>query len=231
MSEKPKVGLVIAAYNEAQVIRATCEDLLKNAPSWTPIVVDDGSADRTSDELNGLPVVLLKHPINLGQGAALQTGMEYARRAQFDCVVTFDADGQHRIEDAQAMVKQLSESGCDIILGSRFLSEESHAQMPQKKQWVLKLAVLFTRLTTGLKLTDTHNGLRALSRKAMESIQITQNGMSHASEILEQIAEKKLSYQEAPTLIHYTEYSMSKGQKISNSLNILWDTFTRRMKQ
>lgn len=231
MGEKQNVALVIAAYNESQVIRETCEGILAEAPDWTPIVVDDGSSDQTAAILRKLPVITLQHPINLGQGAALQTGMEYAKRNNFDYVVTFDADGQHRIEDAKEMVSQLSDGDFDVILGSRFLSSESHAQMPQKKRFVLKLAVLFTRLTTGLRLTDTHNGLRALSAVALEKIRITQNGMSHASEILEQIATHKLSYKESPTLIHYTEYSMSKGQKISNSLNILWDIFTKRMKQ
>lgn len=228
-----KTAVVIAAFNEARVISNTCESLWNASDSWDVIVVDDGSTDHTSDQLMGSRATLIRHPINMGQGAALQTGLTYALRAGYQEILTFDADGQHSPKDALAMRDLLRGNieSCDLVIGSRFLTSADKAQVPAKKQFVLKLATWFTRFSTGLALTDTHNGLRALSHKAAQHIQITQNGMAHASEILDLIAKHKLRFVEHPTTIHYTEYSMGKGQKISNSVNILWDLFTKRMKQ
>jgi len=94
----------------------------------------------------------------------------------------------------------------------------------------LKLATVFTRLTTGLKISDTHNGLRAFKAEALRKFNITQNAMAHASEILSEIARNKLTYREVPVTIRYTEYSKSKGQSVSNAINILFELFSRRTK-
>lgn len=233
---RKECAVIIAAYNEEQVIAQTCRDLMNASSIWDIVVVDDGSRDGTLQSLEGLAleglgVITLRHPINMGQGAALQTGLTYAERSGYSYMITFDADGQHRPEDALSMLETLRREKLDIVIGSRFLEKSSQASIPLKKQLILKLATGFTNLSTGLKLTDTHNGLRVMTSEAAKKLKITQNGMAHASEILELIAKHQLKYREHPTLIHYTEYSMSKGQKISNSLNILWDLFTRRMKQ
>jgi glycosyltransferase involved in cell wall biosynthesis len=232
-SHQNTTAVVIAAFNEEQVIVETCATLKDQGFAWDVIVVDDGSSDQTSEKLKETTATAIRHPINMGQGAALQTGITYALRAGYKEIITFDADGQHSPEDALAMRDFLRKHSdtLDLVIGSRFLKSSDQDQVPTKKQIVLKLATWFTRVSTGLNLTDTHNGLRVLSRRAAEKIQITQNGMAHASEILDLIAKHKLHYAEFPTTVHYTEYSMNKGQKISNSLNILWDLFTKRMKQ
>ena len=147
-------------------------------------------------------------------------------------VITFDADGQHKISDALAMLDYIQKNpSFDIVIGSRFLKSDRPLKIPLKKILLLKLATKFTSWSTGLNLTDTHNGLRVFPLKTAAKLKITQNGMAHASEILELIAKENLNFKEHHTEILYTEYSIAKGQKISNSLNILWELFTKRMKQ
>jgi len=231
MKPSKKVAVVIAAYNEGSVIQETCSNLKITLPSCDVIVVNDGSTDNTHTVLKEISVVTLNHPINLGQGAALQTGISYANKEGYEYIITYDADGQHSAIDAQSMLQHIQANPeIDVVLGSRFLRIEDIQKVPRIKQRLLKLATFFTTWTTGLKLTDTHNGLRVLGPKAIQSINLKENGMTHASEFLEQVAKLKLNYIEMPTTIIYTEYSMKKGQKLSNSLNILWDLFTKRMK-
>lgn len=170
--------------------------------------------------------VVVRHPFNLGQGAALRTGLDYALtdpHAKY--FVTFDSDGQHRTEDALAMVERLSSGTVDIVVGSRFLDDRTRPGA--LKRIVLKAAVLFERMSTGVKLTDAHNGLRALNRTAASSIRIDQNRMAHASEIVAEIRRNELRYIEMPVHIVYTDYSRSKGQSIWNSVNILSDLYLK----
>jgi polyprenyl-phospho-N-acetylgalactosaminyl synthase len=217
-----KVWLVIAAFNEAEVIGG----VIKNALLYTQniIVVDDQSVDETFRVALEAGATVLQHPINLGQGAALQTGFDYAVSHDAEVIVTFDADGQHRIVDAMKLAAAVIKDEADIVCGSRFLGT-SAKNIPISRKMLLKMAALFTRLTTGVQVTDAHNGLRALSRKAAKSICITQNRMAHASEIISNIKKNNLRYKEMPVEIVYSEYSLSKGQKLSNSINILIDLF------
>jgi polyprenyl-phospho-N-acetylgalactosaminyl synthase len=221
-----KVWLVIAAFNEAKVIG----NVIENALLFTEnvVVIDDQSSDDTFYIALNAGATVLKHPINLGQGAALQTGIDYAVSRDADVIVTFDADGQHRIDDAIELASVVIKDEADIVCGSRFLGINAR-NMPSGRKILLKFAALFTRLTTGVQVTDAHNGLRALSRKAAKSIHITQNRMAHASEIISNIKKNNLRYKEVPVEIVYSEYSLSKGQKLSNSINILIDLFLGRL--
>lgn len=208
IASNTNVFVVIAAYNEGSSIAKVIPDLLRTFQ--TIVVVDDGSVDDTAAQAQAAGATVLIHPINLGQGAALQTGICYAVNQGAEYIVTFDADGQHSPADVPPMLEALEKSGADIALGSRFLGQA--IGIDKKKAFVLKAAVAFTALTTGLRLTDCHNGLRVLTRKAAQTIHIRHNRMAHASEILEQIASKKLKYIEFPVTITYTEYSRSRGQ-------------------
>jgi glycosyltransferase involved in cell wall biosynthesis len=168
----------------------------------------------------------VEHPFNLGQGAALRTGLDYALQdpdAEF--FVTFDSDGQHRVEDAVAMVERLATERLDVVVGSRFLDKRTDTGL--LKRIVLKTAVRFENLSTGVKLTDAHNGLRALNRHAASKIRIEQNRMAHASEIVAEIGRHHLRYAEHPVHVIYTEYSRAKGQSIWNSVNILSDLYLK----
>jgi glycosyltransferase involved in cell wall biosynthesis len=220
------VVVVVPMFNEAQVIATTVSDL--RAVFSRVVCVDDGSNDGSADvaELAGATVV--RHPLNLGQGAALQTGIQFALRTSAAHVVTFDADGQHRVVDAVAMLDVARAQDVDVVLGSRFLRPDLVQSMPALRRLVLRVALLFTRLTTGLPLTDTHNGLRILSRSAARRITITLHGMAHASEILGIVAREQITYLEAPVSVEYTAYSTGKGQSSLNAVNILFDLFLAR---
>lgn len=223
-----RVGIVIAAYNEETSIGGVVEDVRSVLPDAVIIVVDDGSKDGTPDVLKSLPVHRLRHPTNLGQGAALQTGIDYARGIHVEYIVTFDADGQHRAEDIPRMLRPLFNLECDIVLGSRFLSPRAIQSLPLRRRCLLSFATWFTRATTGLWLTDTHNGLRAFRASVAPALEIRMNGMSHASELLSSIAARHLRWKEVPVDIRYTEYSMAKGQSALNLVNILWELVWRR---
>ena len=162
----------------------------------------------------------------MGQGAALQTGVEFARSLPVEYFVTYDADGQHRLEDVREMIRTIKRDKTDFVLGSRFLGKEA-VNMPKMKRIILKMAIRFSNITSGVKLTDTHNGLRVFNRKVANSIQITLPDMAHASEILEIIYRNKYTYTEVPVVIEYTDYSRGKGQSIINAVNI--DTLLRKV--
>jgi len=213
------VFFVIPAFNEAESVGEVVRRVRERYPRV--VVVDDGSADATAATAAAAGAVVIRHLLNRGQGAALKTGIDYALARGADVIVTFDSDGQHRLEDVEALLAPVLGGDCDVSLGSRFLAGDS--AVPFMRKLILKLGVLFTRLISGLRVTDTHNGLRALSRRAAEQIQIRQDRMAHASEILDEIARLKLRYLEVPTRVLYTDYSIQKGQRSSAALRIVWD--------
>jgi glycosyltransferase involved in cell wall biosynthesis len=208
--------VVIAAYNEQRRIGAVLKNLSRIAKNI--VVVDDGSRDETAQEILRHPVWLLRHVANLGQGASLQTGISFAIRQGAEYIVTFDADGQHDPTDIHAMLDALNANSADYALGSRFLG--GAAGIPFFRKLVLRSAVLFTRIVSGISLTDAHNGIRLMTRRGAERIQITLNRMEHASEIVEQIAESGLKYVEVPVHITYTADSLAKGQKSSAAISL-----------
>lgn len=215
-----QVAIIIPVYNEEKVIAQTIKSVQQKFKHV--VCVNDGSSDDSSAEISKTKAYLIEHPINMGQGAALQTGIEFARMLPVDYFVTFDADGQHNVKDVLCMLDEIKKGKYDIILGSRFLGRAVGTS--RLKLNMLRLAVKFSNLTTGLKLTDTHNGLRLFNRHVAETMQITLPDMAHASEILGAITENKYRYKEMPVTISYTEYSKSKGQSLVNAVNIVFDT-------
>ena len=220
-----EVWVAIPAFNEESIVRETVAEVRRAFSNV--VVVDDCSSDRTKQFATEAGAVVCRHPVNLGQGAALQTGISYALRQGAEVIVTFDADGQHRVQDALAMVDELQRYRVDVVLASRFLGAAEG--MPTTRAWLLRLATFYTRLTTGLALTDTHNGLRVLSRRAAHSISLRQNRMAHASEILGQIAQNRLAYREYPVTVMYTPYSRAKGQRTSGAISVILDLFLRKL--
>lgn len=220
------VAFIVPVYNEGKVIRGVIKNVLKQYA--TVICINDGSRDNSSEEIAKTEAILIEHPINMGQGAALQTGIEYARSLpEIDYFVTFDADGQHRLEDVAKMLEVIKGGEYDIILGSRFLGRT--VGMTRGKRLLLKAAIAFSNVTSGLKLTDTHNGLRVFNRHVAETMEITMPDMAHASEIIELIAQHKYRYAEVPVVIEYTDYSRSKGQAMINAVNIGFDSLLRKV--
>ena len=220
-----EVFVVIAAYNEGAVIADVVEGVKR--AGYHVVVVDDGSSDDTGAHAERAGATVVTHPINLGQGAALQTGIDFALANGADAIVTFDADGQHRASEIATLLDALVSAPADFALGSRFLGRA--VNLPPARKAVLTAATWFTRLTTGLTLTDTHNGLRAMTARGARAIHLRQNRMAHASEILDQIAHSKLAYVETPVTIEYSAYSLAKGQRLTDAFAIMVDLFARRM--
>ena len=219
------VWLVVPCFNEGTVI----EDVLSDARATFPniVAVDDGSADDSATAIHRAGAHLVRHPVNLGQGAAIQTGVEYARAqpgARY--FVTFDADGQHQVKDVLAMVERLRAEPVDIVVGTRFgRPRGDNDQVPMIKRIVLRTVVLLSPRTRRLGLTDAHNGLRVFNRRVADELNLRMNGMSHASEFVELMDNRGWRVAEQPVDILYTEYSMSKGQSLLNGINILSDGF------
>lgn len=222
MNKYPDVAIIIPAYTEGKVIRKNILGVMDHFENV--ICVNDGSRDNTLEELLKTDVQVLNHLTNIGQGGALETGIKYAlKNPKTRYFITFDSDGQHRISDAEKMIEKIEKENLDIIIGSRFLGEKSN--IPGLKKLILKMATLFTRATTGLKITDTHNGLRIFNRAFAEKVDLKNFGMAHASEFLDIIKKYNFRYTELPVTINYTEYSKAKGQPIINGVNILFDIF------
>lgn len=225
-----KIIVIIPAYNEAKKIFNVIQDV-KNS-DYDVIVVDDGSHDATVSETQRAGAKVLRHIINRGYGAALSTGNSYALKNNYDIAVHFDADGQHEVGDIKKLIQPIIDREADVVLGSRFKSDPNNTnyirmtRIPLIRKILLKAAVLFTWLVSGVKLTDAHNGLRAFLRQALEKIDCRQDGMSYASEVIDQIAEHNLRYSEVPVTIKYTDYSVAKGEsnikKVLLGVRFLW---------
>ena len=222
-----RIFMVIPAYNEAEVIAQTLQKALSTGHEI--VLVDDCSTDDTALIASQFPVHLLQHLVNLGQGAALQTGMDYVRKRGGEVLVHFDADGQHRLEDLDQMLAPVLAGEADVVLGSRFMNAEFARSVPRARSILLKGAKLIDGLLTGLWLSDVHNGYRVLGKKAIDCIQLKSNGMAHASEIKLEIKRHKLRWQEVAVQIEYSDYSRAKGQSPLNAVHILLDLISRKI--
>ena len=225
-TSSPRVFIVVPAFNEARTIRGVIDGLLSKYRDV--IVVDDGSDDDTTPALAGTDVVLLRHRINRGQGAALQTGIRFALLQQADIIVTFDSDGQHDPDDIEKLISPILDGECDVTLGSRFLGRTLN--MPFGRRLVLKAGIVFTRLASRIRVTDVHNGIRAFNREVAGSLHITMDRMAHASEILDQIVRHRWRYREVPVTIRYSSHTLAKGQTSWNALRIAAQVLIERLR-
>jgi len=220
-----QIFIVIPSYNEGKVIRQTIRSL---GNQYSVVLVDDASTDDTANAVRDLPIYYLRHDINLGQGAALQTGMDFALQQGADIVVHFDADGQHNPADIDRFVEVLKSRQVAVVLGSRFMRKDDLLAIPRLRRLLLRVARIINGLLTGLWLSDAHNGFRVMNRQALRAIQLKENRMAHATEILMQIRRQGLHFVEHPTHIIYTEYSQVKGQRWQGAIDILIDVFINK---
>lgn len=224
MIDNKKVCVIVPFYNEEEVIEKVLAELIGS--NYQVLAIDDGSTDRSNEIVKKMNCVLLKHPSNFGQGAALQTGISFARlNPKIEYFVTFDSDGQHQVSDINHVLKPLVNSETDIVFGTRF--QDDKTKFPFFKRIVLRAAIKYTQLSTGVAITDTHNGFRAFSKLAANIINLNFPGMTHASEFVEKAGQLGLSIKEVPVHILYTKYTKRKGQSLWNSINILTDLFLR----
>ncbi len=220
------VWIVIPAFNEATVISDVVADV--HSVFDNVVCVDDGSRDDTAEQAWRAGAHVVRHPVNLGQGAAIQTGVEYARSQPGAAVfATFDADGQHRVQDVMRMIDRLTKEDLDILVGTRF-ADSAPVDMPALRRKLFPLIAKLSPTSRKLKLTDAHNGLRVFNRIVADGLNLTMNGMAHASEIIAVIVENGWRVAEEPVEILYTDYSMSKGQPLVNGVNIVVDGLLRR---
>lgn len=220
-TDKAGIYVLVPVYNENSVLPQVLYPLTEKG--YTIIVIDDGSLVPVASCIEHLPVILLRHKVNLGQGAALQTGVEFALSKNACFIVTFDGDGQHNADDIDLLVRTVQSAHADVVIGSRFLKHAN--QVPQKRRMLLQVARYVNYFFTGLLLTDAHNGLRAFTQNAARQITIQQNRMAHATELLWLIKKNKLKYIEVPVVVSYSNYSLKKGQHISDAFRIVFDLF------
>jgi glycosyltransferase involved in cell wall biosynthesis len=220
------VWIVVPAFNEATVIGDVITDV--RSVFDHVVCVDDGSRDDTDEVALRAGAHVVRHPVNLGQGAAIQTGVEYARSRPGAAVfATFDADGQHQVKDVVRMVDRLSAETVDLVIGTRFADPGVVSRTPLMKRLVLRSVAWLSPRSRKLGLTDAHNGLRVFNKTVADGLNITMSGMSHASEFITLAYENRWRVAEEPVEILYTDYSKSKGQPLLNGVNIIFDGLLR----
>lgn len=218
----PSTLVIVPAYQESAVIGLVVDELRR--AGHRVLVVDDGSTDGTAARARRSGATVVVHPFNLGQGAALQTGFDYALRHGIDRVVTFDADHQHRTEDVARLCQAL-DRGADVALGSRGLGGTQGAG--RGRRWLLAVATRISNTISGVRLTDAHCGLRAMQTDVLRQVRLESNGSVHASELLTKIAATRLVTVEVPVVVRYSDYSRAKGQGPTAALRILFDWLVR----
>ena len=218
--------VIIPVYNEDQIVASVIKKIRKYYKNI--ICVNDGSSDDSSLHIVNSGGTLVEHPINLGAGAATQTGVDYALQfPNSQYFITIDADDQHDIKDAVKMLEYLKKYKLDIVFGSRFIGKVHN--ISRVKRVFLKQAALLSTKTSKVTLTDPHIGLRVFNRKFAENLKLTLPDFSHASEILYRISEGNYKYAEIPVTVTYSDYSKSKGQPMLNAINITIDLLFHRI--
>ena len=195
-----KIAIGIPAYNEEKNIAAIITRLKKITDKI--IVCDDGSSDLTSKIAEELGAIVINHEKNLGYGAAIRSIFLKAKNLECDILVTFDADGQHRVEDIDKVIKPISNGESDIVIGSRFL-DESEKEVPNYRKVGIKVITKMTNVTIKKQLTDSQSGFRAYSKKVLNELNPSEVGMGISTEILIKASSKKFRISEVPIKIFY----------------------------
>lgn len=218
MNKFENIYIIVPAFNESKVIKKTLSELkifFKNI-----IVIDDGSEDDTKEIAKSMGVILLHHPINLGQGASISSAINFLKKMKdLDGAITFDADGQHSAQDAVSFAEEILICDEDIIFGSRFLMHSQN--IPLTKRAVLSVVKMMSNFFLGLKHTDAHNGLKAFNKKALDKLSLKIDRYGFETEIIAQLKKHNLKYKELPTNIVYNDYSLKKGQSLRNGIRVL----------
>jgi len=219
MYKYKNVAVVIPAYNEEKNINCVLSVLRKHFTNI--IVVDDCSTDKTIEIANKNKVTVISHSVNLGQGASIETGFSYCRdNPNIEYIATYDADGQHNVSDLLLMVDELRSNSkhYDIIIGNRITG--GTVNQPLIRKYLIALGTFFVSALSGVKMSDSQNGLRVLTRRAIKKIKFMENRMAHSSEFFFLINENNLSFKEMPSSIYYDDELIEKGQSNMNAIKI-----------
>lgn len=220
---KSELLIVLPAYNEAKVITKVLQDL-RGADYPNICVVDDGSHDNTAQKALNEGAIVLSHLINRGAGAAVQTGIAYAKKNNFRYLLLMDSDGQHLVEDVGKLCEKIEETKADIIIGNRFTHVDNI--IPIHRVFYNQMANLFTNFFCNKNYSDTQSGFRLLNKKAIEKLRLKNRGFGFCSEMIIFSEHLNLKIEETPIQVLYSDYSLSKGQSLfvgfKTAGNILW---------
>ena len=214
-----KVIIGIPAFNEEKNIGAIVAKLKMKYEHV--IVCDDGSLDMTQAIASSLGAIVVKHSTNLGYGAAIRTIFNEAKKVDGDVLVTFDADGQHKISEIDSVLKPISENKADVVIGSRFLG--STKDLPKYRKIGIKTITGLTNTLTGGNITDAQSGFRAYSKKVLNEISPTESGMGISTEILIKSSKKQMRISEIPITISYDGNTHSQ-EPISHGTSVVFST-------
>ena len=215
-----KIAIGIPAYNEEKNIASIITKLKKITDSI--IVCNDGSSDLTGDIARDLGALVINHPKNLGYGAAIHSLFLKAKELDFDVLITFDGDGQHRIEDVNSVFEPIKNKMVDIVIGSRFLHKKSE-EIPNYRKFGIKMITKVTNMSIKEKLTDSQSGFRAYSKRVLKEITPSDRGMGVSTEILIKASNLKLKIAEVPIKVHY-DGDTSTHNPVSHGTSVILST-------
>jgi len=215
-----KIVIGIPAYNEEKNIAAVILQLKKITDKI--IVCNDGSTDSTGNIARELGATVIEHAKNMGYGASIKSIFVAAREAKAEILVTFDADGQHRVEDIEKLISPINEGKFDIVIGSRFLNKDN-SQVPEYRKFGIKIITKVTNASLQDSLTDSQSGLRAYSNKVLSELTLSESGMGVSTEILIKASNKGFRIGEVPIKIMY-EGETSSQNPVTHGASVLMST-------
>ena len=214
-----KITVGIPAFNEEKNIASIISRLKDFTDSI--IVCDDGSSDMTAKIAEDMGAILVKHPKNLGYGAAIRTIFLKSKDLESDVLVTLDGDGQHQILDVEKILKPIEKNQADIVIGSRFLDKKS--DVPKYRELGINVITKVTNVSIKNKITDAQSGLRAYSNKVLSEITPSDSGMSISTEILIKSSSKGFRIVEVPITISYAGETSTQNP-VSHGTSVLFST-------
>jgi glycosyltransferase involved in cell wall biosynthesis len=220
---KKKILVALPAYNEEKQIGDVIQNIIKHGFE-NILVVDDGSTDKTVAVSRRADAQVISHFKNSGLGVSLRTALKYAKKFDFDVLVTMDSDGQHDACDINAIIKPILDANADIVIGVRNFNNKN---VPFVRRLILKLSNVYTWMLFGVWSRDSQSGFRAFSRRAIEMIVLRSERMEVSSEIFSEINKKQMKFNEVPIKVIYTPYSLQKGQRNSNLFNVSFKLFVK----
>ena len=207
------------AFNESERIKEIINKI--KSKSDDIIVCNDGSTDSTGIIAEKMGAIVVNHEKNLGYGSAIKSIFLKAKEIEADILITFDADGQHRIEDIKAVIQPILDNKADIVIGSRFL--ENNVEMPKYRKFGVKTITSLTNISSEIKLSDSQSGFRAYNKKTLSEIFPTENGMGISTEIIIKANRKKLRIKEVPIKILY-QGKTSTHNPILHGISVILST-------